>query len=313
MKNESNFSSKIQPPASETSNSFSLDHIAIFQEPIFVTFEVAVFIISLTIVFTSCLVIQSIVKMQGERSRSDLLFFALSLSDVIVGLFTVPMNGIYWYFIVKISVVPEILSVAYTFWGDFPYYFSYLITVVIAVDRIFIIRFYQKYKKLIKPKALTGIVIVLFLFTITYSSVCAHFMRRENQNSHLLKSLGFGYYIISLASASIVLLVYTSVSLFLLGCTNKKEPNRHGDRKHTENGVTTTIMCIFISQCICTFPYSIFWMLPTSFLMQVNAAPWLSLLRNSQCFCNSIIFLCNKKKQRIYKEIEMEEVSEAVF
>lgn len=97
-KNESNFSSSMQPPTSGTSNSFSLD---IFQEPVFVTFEVAVVIVSFTIVFTSILVIQRIWKLQGKRSRSDLLFITLSLSDVIVGLFTVPVNGIYWYFIVK--------------------------------------------------------------------------------------------------------------------------------------------------------------------------------------------------------------------
>ena len=305
MKNESNFSSSIQPPTSGTSNNFSLD---IVQVPVFVIFEVAVVIISFTIVFTSSLVIQRIVKIQGKRSRSDLLFITLNLSDVMVGLFTVPINGIYWYFIAKKVPIPNILTIALTFWGDFPYYFSYFITVVIAVDRILLITIYQKYKELIKPKVLTLIVIVLFLFTITYSSVCAHFMRPENQNIHLLQSLSFGYYITSLASATLVLLWYTSISIFLWGCSNKKEPSRHGDKNHNENGVTMTIMRIFISQCICIFPYSIFWILPTSFLVQANVAPWIGLLRNCQCFCNSLIFLCNKKKRRIYKQMEMEEV-----
>ena len=304
-KNEFNFSSSMQPPTSGTSNSFSLD---IFQEPVFVIFEVAVVIISFTIVFTSILVIQRIWKLQGKRSRSDLLFITLSLSDVIVGLFTVPVNGIYWYFIVKKVPITNILTIALTFCGDFPYYFSYWITVVIAIDRMFIITFYQKYKKLIKPKVLTAIVIMLFLFTITYSSVCAHFMQPENRNSHLLRSLSFGYYITSLASATIVLLGYTSISIILWRCSNKKNLSRHGDKKHNENEVTVTIIYIFTSQCICIFPYSIFWILPTSFLVQANVAPWIGLLRNCQCFCNSLILLCNKKKQRIYKEMEMEEV-----
>ena len=195
----------------------------IFQElAVLVIYEIFVVIISIAIVSTSSLVIHHITKVQDKKSRSDFIFVILSGSDIIVGLVTVPLNGVYWYFL-KENDVSDFLSTAYAFFGDFPYYFSCLITVVIAVDRLFVITIDQKYKNLIKPRILKGIIIAMFGLIVTYSSVCIYFMLPENQNSTTLKSLSFCFYILGLASAGIIILAHLYILYFFLERLKRQE------------------------------------------------------------------------------------------
>lgn len=282
----------------------------IFQElAVLVIYEIFVVIISIAIVSTSSLVIHHITKVQDKKSRSDFIFVILSGSDIIVGLVTVPLNGVYWYFL-KENDVSDFLSTAYVFFGDFPYYFSCLITVVIAVDRLFVITIDQKYKNLIKPRILKGIIIAMFGLIVTYSSVCIYFMLPENQNSTTLKSLSFCFYILGLASAGIIILAHLYILYFVWKGSNVKKLSKHCGSKFNGKRLTMTIMYLSFTQCVCIIPYCTLWLIQTFDKVEIchmaTTAPWIVLLRNCQGFCNAIILLRNQKQRRISKKSEIE-------
>ena len=58
-----------------------------------VVFEVAIVITSALVIITSCLVIKY-VYLKERRSRTDLLFAITSISDIGVGLLTIPSSGV---------------------------------------------------------------------------------------------------------------------------------------------------------------------------------------------------------------------------
>ena len=275
------------------------------QPPVFILFETLVVILSIAVVSSSSLVIHHIAKIQCKRHRPDFIFIILSVSDIIVGLFDIPIYGIYWYF-VKIGSIPNIVITTRTFFGDFPYYFSYLITVLIAVDRLLVIIFNQSYKNLIKPKILQGVVITLFLLAITYSSLCVYFTELTNQNRRILELLSYGYYILGITSAAVIIIVYLCTLRIYWKNTNLMGLRKHNTKKNTGKRLTKTIMYICISQFVCILPYSVFWLKSTTFNLRINVAPWIHLLRNCQCLFNAIILLCNQKKRRISKRNQAE-------
>ena len=305
MKNNSSYSQGTSsvPPVKRSNCSFC--DFALYQEPVLYIFEVFVVIVSLAIVSTSSLVIYHIEKVKEKKSRTDFIFIILSGSDIMVGLITVPINGIYWYFMVKEPALPSLLSSAFTFFRDFPYYFSYLITAVIAVDRLLVIVLDKKYKEIIKRNVLKEVITALFLFTITYSAVCAYFMKLDNQNEAILNWLALGYYIMGLSSATIIILAYFCILHFVWKSANLTKSGNQYDRKCKRRRLARTIMYILISQWVCMFPYSIFWMTEVSFIERANIGPWICLLRNCQCFCNAIILLYSvKKEKQISKQVE---------
>ena len=305
MKNDSIYSQGTSSVSPVKGSNSSLSDIALYQEPVLCIFEISVVIVSLAIISTSSLVIHHIVKVKEKKSRTDFIFIILSASDIMVGLITVPINGIYWYFTVKEPTLPSLLSSAFIFFGDFPYYFSYLVTAVIAVDRLLVIALDQKYKEIIKRKVLKKVITALFLFTITYSTVCTYFVKLDSHNKDILKWLGFGYYIMGLSSASIIILAYFYILYFVWKSSNLTKSGKHYDRKCNRQRLARTIMYILISQLACMFPYSIFWMIEVSFIKLANIGPWLCLLRNCQCFCNAIILIHSiKKEKQSSKQVE---------
>ena len=92
MKNYSNHSSEVNGRRSYLDDLFWNHPFAFF------TFESLVVIISLVIISTSSLVIRQITKAHKKRkqniNRSDFAIISLSVSDITVGLFSVPLYGI---------------------------------------------------------------------------------------------------------------------------------------------------------------------------------------------------------------------------
>ena len=61
--------------------------------PHVVVFEVAIAITSVLVITTSCFVLKHI-YLKERRSRADLLFIITSITDIGVGLLTVPFGGV---------------------------------------------------------------------------------------------------------------------------------------------------------------------------------------------------------------------------
>ena len=119
---------------SNNSSEFNIldHHLDMAQISEFVMMEVLIVLITLLIVSTNSLVIYRITKSQAKNVRSDFAFICLSVSDMGVGFFSAPIQGVgfYYYKILrKQSVIMIIL-------GNFFRYFPCLFTTVIAVDRL---------------------------------------------------------------------------------------------------------------------------------------------------------------------------------
>ena len=128
-----------------------------------VVFEVAIAITSALVITTSCFVLKHI-YLKERRSRADLLFTITSITDIGVGLLTVPFGGVNvaCETFVKCSASIFYLINAFNF---FPL-FSYLVTTVIAIDRVLLITKSYKYKTIVTTARLKIIVAFLFVFSI---------------------------------------------------------------------------------------------------------------------------------------------------
>ena len=61
--------------------------------------------------------------------------------------------------------------------------------------------------------------------------------------------------------------------------------------------LTKTIMFIFASQVICSFPFQICWSVP-SIRLPALIVPWLFILRNASSLFNGIILLLGERRKR---------------
>ena len=119
---------------------------------VFVTFNILVVLISLLIVSASSSVIYQITISKAKKVRYDVAFIGISVSDIGVALFSVPLLGIQQYYHGSCGSSPLIARLAFSVFSFFPYSFSCLFTSFIAVDRMFAITLAQKYTNFITQK-----------------------------------------------------------------------------------------------------------------------------------------------------------------
>ena len=104
-----------------------------------ITFEISIGIISVLIIVTSSLVITNISR-KTHKSRADLMFIILSIADIAVTTLLMPALGIYGPFwdtlIENYFNTSKLLFIGGAFFYDFPYIFSYIVTTIIAIDRL---------------------------------------------------------------------------------------------------------------------------------------------------------------------------------
>ena len=149
----------------------------------FVTIETLIVFISLLIVFTNSFVIYRITKApkknKQNRNRSNFAFISLSVSDIAVGLFSVPLEGIRW-----LDIKDPQMFTGGTCLIEFSFLCSCLITAVMTVDRVFVITLAPKYQDIVTLKTLKVISIILILFCVTFTSITAsgvhHMMLANN-------------------------------------------------------------------------------------------------------------------------------------
>ena len=290
----------------------------------FVTFEILIVFISLLIVSTSSFVIYRITKAHKKnkqnRNRSNFAFISLSVSDIAVGLFSVPLYGIRWFY-VKDSQILLLMFTAGTFLIEFPFSFSCLTTAVMAVDRVFVITLAQKYENIVTLKTLKVITIILLLFGVTISSITAwnlHVMAKSGNISWTI-DLVISDFILKVVTPVLVIPAHLYILNFALKRRDLKQLRIHHHKNHNRKRLVKTIIYICISQLIFALPYLIFYLSYILFMINThktyslsleilytNIDAWLKLLPYCQCFSNAIIILLNQKKQKISKPIDKE-------
>ena len=134
-----------------------------------IAFNVICILTILLIIVANTLVIQKI-YLKIKSKRAELLYFIMSLSDLTVGIISLPMIFVYINSkALRISVPVR----AIMFFAEIPYTLSWFSAIVIALDRCFIITNLRNYLVIASKKRMLCFIISLF---IVYSIVVIIFV-----------------------------------------------------------------------------------------------------------------------------------------
>lgn len=267
--------------------------------PVLATFETIAAVITILIIVTNSLVIKNIYS-KTSRTRADSMFTLLSISDIGVGVLSMPSIGVYYpfgkslfYYYCHGLRAPLIII---GFCLHFPYTFSMILTAIIAIDRLLIIIWQNCYKDIISDFRLKLTVTVLLTINIGCNFLGTYFLLSEmccDIRDVITAGLG-GIITMSMIA---VILAYMRI-LFLVRNNSKtmaacKHCNNKSDRR-----LSKTIFHILACQITCTVPYlTRLTLLLCNFSLYLRfLAPWFMILRNCQCFCNAIILLRSQKR-----------------
>ena len=147
---------------------------------------------------------------------------------------------------------------------------------------------------------------VLFLLTLSYTSVASYYMLLiDKDNIALIDTLSISYNSLCMIGEIIMICAYFYILFFASKKFNETHISKQCHIKKNGRRLTKTIMFIFISQSLCNLPYSTFWLIPMSLPIQLKASPWLSIIRSCQCFCNRLIYLMNQNKRKAPKRFKI--------
>ena len=264
-----------------------------------VVFEVAIAITSVLVITTSCFVLKHI-YLKERRSRADLLFIITSITDIGVGLLTVPFGGVNvaCETFVKCSASIFYLINAFNF---FPL-FSYLVTTVIAIDRVLLITKNYKYKTVVTTARLKIIVAFLFVFSIGFVFLFVYHLTYLERH--------FTIYRIVVLSIMVILPLAIVVAYTCILCYVYRRSNAIShckvSGKNNNKKITKSIMLILISQVISILP-----ILSLHFLSVLDIFcniinddldllyilyHWFFIIENCQFFVNGLILLINQRE-----------------
>ena len=283
--------------------------------PVLATFETIVAVIAILIIVTNSLVIKNIYS-KTSRTRADSMFTLLSISDIRVGVLSMPSIGVYYpfqksllYYYYCHGLRAPLIIIGFCF--HFPYTFSMILTAIIAIDRLLIIIWQNCYKDIISDFRLKLTVTVLLTISIGYNCLGTYFLLSE-MCCDILEVITAGLGGIITMSMIAVILAYMRI-LFLVRNNSKtmaacKHCNNKSDRR-----LSKTIFHILACQITCTVPYLTRLTLSLcNFSLYLRfLAPWLMILRNCQCFCNAIILLQSQKRNaRKHETFPLEKVNQ---
>ena len=275
-----------------TANLYSGDSIAYL-----VTIEVAVALCAIAIIVSSALVLRHIYR-KVRRSRADLLFIALSISDIGVGSLSQTSLGILGKAILCIECNgtdsnSNATGVAHAvgFFLFFPYTFSYVVTTIVALDTLFVVTKQHSYKNFITKRRLMYILVFFFATTIALCNCLVDVTHaRDGINEAYITYTAF-----NIALSIIIIGAYIFILCFAYSHSqNASHCKSNGNRDFKR--LTKTIMFIFVSQVICIFPLQI--CLASNIPLPSLMIPWLFILRNASSLFNGIILLLGERRKR---------------
>ena len=260
--------------------------------PNLVLFEVVTVISSLLIIATSSLIVHNFYG-KVRKSRAHLLFIILSVSDIGVGLLSQPLLLIQPLCDGTVKCSESTFSMI-IFFTLFPYTFSYIVTTIIAMDRLLIVTLQQHYEHLVTKGTLKKIVAFCFALCTGFCFCFTYYMYEVN--AAVLHSIFIINAIINVILSCIIITGYTYILCFVFRRSNTMSHCRSNGNKDSKK-LTKTVLSIFISQTICIFPhYFLFTGIQLENIqLSIYLHSWFYMLRNNQCFCNGIILLMNQK------------------
>ena len=275
MKNHSNV----------TANLYSGDSITHI-----VTFEVAVVLGAIAIIISSGLVLRHI-YCKVRRSRVDLLFIVLSISDIGVGSLSQTSLGIYGMLSRIHCHITRELQYSVIFLLFFPYTFSYTVTTIVALDTLFVVTKQHSYTNFITKRRLMYILVFFFATTIglCYWLVYLTVTRAPFNEAYIT------YTAFNIALSIMIIGAYIFILCFAYSHSKTASHCKSNGNRDFKR-LTKTIMFIFASQIICSFPFQTGMLVPTELPLLLIA--WIIILRNMSSLVNGIILLLSERRRR---------------
>ena len=256
-----------------------------------VTFEVAVVLCAIAIIVSSALVLRHIYR-KVRRSRADLLFIVLSISDIGVGSLSQTSLGIYGMLSRIHCHITRELQYSVIFLLFFPYTFSYTVTTIVALDTLFVVTKQHSYTNFITKRRLMYILVFFFATTI---ALCYWLVYVMSAKARLIEAY-ITYTVFNIALSITIIGAYIFILCFAYSHSkNASHCKSNGNRDFKR--LTKTIMFIFVSQVICSFPFQICWSVPNIPLLAL-IVPWVLILRNASSLFNGIILLLGERRKR---------------
>ena len=256
-----------------------------------VLFIIVAAIISALIIITSGLVLKKLYA-KATISRADVLFIILSVSDIGVGVLKIPFYVLFnaCELFIKCNVTVYFLAkMTYIF----PF-FSYFVTVIMAIDRLLIIKKNHDYRDFVTIGRLKGIIACCFAFTTGYGFFICY--------GQLVKLAIIYYFMCVYVCSQIVLPIiciaaYTHV-LFYVHRHSNTMANCKMSGKDNNRRLYKTILLISVVQLVFNVPGSL--MLTVHYLnifTSCDSFPWIDLVWYSQNYLNGVMFLINYRKK----------------
>ena len=259
-----------------------------------------VYIISSVITITTNLfLIKKLLKI-NFKTRSEKLFLIMSISDVGVGLFSIPTLSLP-LFIKNFDLICQ-LSPVFIFLLYVPYSFSYIMVVIISLDRAFMIIKPHIYGKYITIKILYGIIITIFFLLLTasiYYSINDTFAEETSTSRFIVRTS------IDVVFVSTTIISYLNLFCYFHKTTRKILPAKKSGVNNSRK-LLKTITYIFICLLIFTMPQFIVFIIKKStniiskesYIVNRNIYYYQIITLYSNCYANSLIILYNSKNDR---------------
>ena len=235
----------------------------------------------LAIIFTNSLTIKCI-RSKTVLTRANLLFLILTISDMGVGIFSIPTILLH----LNTKKIPLQL---FRLLLEFPYTFSWYMTILIALDRCLIVTRQKKYQSMITRKILIRLICSIFIIDLVVSVVVS-----VKDYDTLLVAIPCQLFLIFTTCCSYIYLAkYVHRNAIKMKYCSKSYKLRHMKR------LTRTIFVIFMFQIVFTLPMFVsLIVLKVGYTTVRKAAAWLVLLQYSNCYGNAIIFLVNQRNPK---------------
>lgn len=259
------------------------------------------------ILFSNILMIVGLLKTNKQLSISKKLFLSLSVSDLLTGMLTVPIQ---LFMVMNGTESDCALVAAQAFVNAFFPSLSMLILVVISLFRYAIITNNTKAAKFTTPAAVKFIFVLQILFSIAYAIWYTYVSQTLDHVHHAVFLIFTSAYVVIVVTGMIVLNVRLLFYIKTTGRTSTVRFQQNIAQYHSK--VTKTILIITIVVILCYLPLMIIFATMGIFLLDKNSfseyyhymIPWshLPLVYNSGM--NSIVYISrNERIIRYFKRM----------
>ena len=286
--NQSKFDTFAPPRELQVSRSLfhnhTLDALILQIYPIFTT---------LAIVISNGVLLWKLLS-KRRKTRADKIFIILCCSDTGVGLFSIPVISIP-LFKWDVSAFDYMNHLIWIFSACFPYGFSWILVVIIALDRVLVVTKGQTYKGYISIKTLYWIIIFCLFFMLTIIILYMMKYRLFKRQSNVMV-----YTVLLTEFLFIVITILAYLYHFVPSKSRVIVKKKHGGCNFNKK-LTMTVTCTYLCLLLFTLPQFVKQVIDLSgairdLRMIVNLEYWGAIIPYSNCYANAFIILYINRK-----------------